>query len=147
MDNTEIVETIMDCLDGKKDSFCKIIRHFQKQIFRFCYHFVGTHQDAEDAATDIFLKVYNSLNSFNTNNQFSSWMYRIAYNHLIDLTRKKKREINYLISANPGKTEHNESANPSEIFFKNLEEKKLRKVLEALPFKYRTALMLKYYQP
>lgn len=47
--------------------------------------------DAEDAAQEIFIKAYQSLNRFRGASPFSTWLYRIAANHCRDLLRKKSR--------------------------------------------------------
>lgn len=146
MNNLDIDSTIKECLNGHKESYCKIIRQFQKQIYSFCYQFTKTPQDAEDATTEIFIKVFNSLPSFNTGNQFSSWLYRIAYNYLVDQSRRKTRELKYLNSLTLNEDECTETQNPSTIFFKNNEAKNIKKIIDTLPLKYRTVLMLKYYQ-
>ena len=47
---------------------------------------------AEDAAQEVFLKAYQSLGHFQMKASFSTWLYRIASNHCLDLLRKKSRE-------------------------------------------------------
>jgi RNA polymerase sigma-70 factor (ECF subfamily) len=48
--------------------------------------------EAEDAAQDSFVKAYESLEDFKGGSSFSTWVCRIAYNHCLDLLRRKSRQ-------------------------------------------------------
>jgi RNA polymerase sigma factor (sigma-70 family) len=47
--------------------------------------------DAEDAAQDIFLKTYRRLKEFRFESSFSTWLYRVAYHHCLDLLKARSR--------------------------------------------------------
>ncbi|MFQ6082420.1 MAG: RNA polymerase sigma factor [Candidatus Aminicenantia bacterium] len=145
MNEAEIISIIKECLNGKKECFGQIISHFQKQIFNLCLHLLGTPQDAEDATMEIFIKVYNSLPSFKTSYKFSTWIFKIAVNHLNDILRKRKREEKYLFTEFSNRKNRAELRSPENVFFRKSEERELKKALKSIPIKYQTALMLKYY--
>ncbi len=146
MNNQEIIAFVSQCLKGNKDSYNSIVRCFQKKIYELCYHFLGTPQDAEDAAIEVFIKAYRSLGDFNPQYAFSTWLFRIAVNHSISILRRQKHAREYLPSeaANPGT--FTETRAPDRIFFEESQQKALEDALDSLPLKYRTALMLKYQQ-
>lgn len=146
MDEAEVIAAIGECLQGNNEAFTKIIHFFQGKIYNICFHFTGTSQDAEDAAAEVFIKTYHSLNSFNTQYKFSTWIFKITVNHCIGIARKKKREQNYLLSQFPDqKAEQADKETPAALFFKELEKERVREVLRSIPLKYQAALMLKYY--
>jgi len=63
-------------------------------IFRFIYFRVKNHQEAEDLTQTVFLKAWKSIGKYKKqNNPFSSWLYAIARNTIIDYWKKKK-ELN-----------------------------------------------------
>jgi len=71
-------------------NFAKIVEKYQGRVIRLCASIVG-ESNAEDAAQEIFIKVYESLDEFKDRSAFSTWLYRIVYNHALDLLRKEKR--------------------------------------------------------
>jgi RNA polymerase sigma-70 factor (ECF subfamily) len=63
-------------------------------IFRFIYFRVKNHQEAEDLTQTVFLKAWKGIGKYKKqNNPFSSWLYTIARNTIIDYWKKKK-ELN-----------------------------------------------------
>jgi len=145
MNDKEIEFCICECLDGKRESFSRIIDFFQKSIYNFCYNILHTSQDAEDAVLEIFLKVYKSLPAFKIQYKFSTWLYKIAFNHLIEIIRKKKREKKYLESEFASRENTIESKTPPVVFFEKLEKKRITEMIHSLPIEYKTALILRYF--
>lgn len=69
-----------------------MVRAHQARILRLCASLLGDAAPAEDAAQEIFFKAYQALPSFRGRSAFSTWLYRIAANHCLDLLRKRRRE-------------------------------------------------------
>lgn len=86
--DSAIIERV---LSGDPRSFEAIVKKYQERVLRLCISMVGESQ-AEDAAQEIFIKVYESLDRFRKESSFSTWIYRIASNHCLNLLSKKKRE-------------------------------------------------------
>lgn len=137
---------VNECLAGKRESYSSIIRSFQDKIFDLCFHFLGTPQDAEDAATEVFIKAYRKLKGYNPQYAFSTWLFKIAVNHCIGLLRRQKREKEYLESEHSNPAKVIEANSPEMIFLKDNQQTALESAVNSLPVKYRTALMLKYQQ-
>lgn len=146
MKNTEITLLVNECLAGKRGSYNTIIRSFQDKIFDLCFHFLGTSQDAEDAATEVFIKAYRKLKGYNPQYAFSTWLFKIAVNYCIGLLRRQKREKEYLESEHSNPANGIETNSPEMIFLKDNQQTALENAVSSLPVKYRTALMLKYQQ-
>ena len=49
-----------------------------------------TREDAEDATTEIFMKVRQKLGTFDSSRPFTSWLYKVASNHCWDLLRRRR---------------------------------------------------------
>lgn len=142
----EINAVIDRCLDGDNRAFENIVRRFQGPVYHTCLHFAHTPQDAEDAAADVFIKAFRSLTTFDPQYKFSTWLFKIAVNHCIQVARKKKRETDYLhrhFSENRDQADHE---TPAVLLFRSAEKSRVKEALLSIPLKYQAALMLKYYQ-
>ncbi|MBD8346499.1 sigma-70 family RNA polymerase sigma factor [Dysgonomonas sp. GY617] len=79
--------------DGDTNAFVHIVRRYQRMVFTIVSKIVTNTQDAEDITQEIFIKIYQSLSKFRGDSEFSTWLYRIAYNTAITEVRKTKREF------------------------------------------------------
>lgn len=82
---------IRQVLEGDRDAYAILVRKYSARVLSLCYSLIGS-KNAEDAAQEIFLKVYQSLKRFRGDASFSTWLYRIAYNYCLDLLKKEKRQ-------------------------------------------------------
>lgn len=83
---------------GDTDAYTYIITHFQRKIYLYGYYLLGSRQEAEDAAQDIFIKGLTSISRFTPTVSFSAWLYKIAHHHCIDLLKKRKKSWNFFMS-------------------------------------------------
>lgn len=82
---------IRKVLDGDLSAFEGIVVRHQDKVLRLCHSMLGP-AEAEDAAQDVFIKAFESLNQFKGESAFSTWLYRVAANHCLNLLAKRKRE-------------------------------------------------------
>ena len=83
-------EVIQSILQGNGDKYAVIVERYQTRLYRTAYYYTRNVEDAMDLTQEIFIKAYNSLARFKRGSAFSTWLYRIAVNHCIDWSRKKK---------------------------------------------------------
>jgi len=128
-----------------RDCFVYLIERYEKKLLRYIMRISGLRkEDAEDILQDVFLKVYQNLNDFDSDLKFSSWIYRIAHNQTISNHRKLK--------SRPQEISIDESAFNN--FASNLDLEKdvdrvvLKKTVGAILMKmddkYREALVLRF---
>jgi RNA polymerase sigma factor (sigma-70 family) len=86
-------ETIGRVLSGDVAAYASLVEKHKNLVFSIVLKIVNSREDAEEIAQDVFLKVYQSLNTFERKSKFSTWLYRVAYNAAISKTRKKKVEM------------------------------------------------------
>ena len=80
----ELLNLIQKATAGDKSSLETVILNIQDLVFNLSLRMLGTFPDAEDASQDILLKVMTHLSSFKGESSFSTWVFRIAVNHLKD---------------------------------------------------------------
>jgi len=83
-------ELVRRTLRGDKGAFEMIVRRYQQPLVNYIGRMVRERDLALDFSQEIFLKVYASLRSYRPQYKFSTWLYKIASNFLIDYFRKKK---------------------------------------------------------
>ncbi|MEC0255612.1 RNA polymerase sigma factor [Paenibacillus lautus] len=75
---------------GEVDGFEPIVETYKKQIYIYCCRMLGCKQDAQDAVQDVFIKAFTKLHTYEAKVSFSSWLYKIAYHHCLNLLRKRQ---------------------------------------------------------
>lgn len=75
---------------GDRQAFEMIVRKYQQPLFNYMGRMVSERQLALDFTQDVFLKAFASLASFRPQYKFSTWLFKIASNHVIDFWRKRK---------------------------------------------------------
>ena len=84
------IEIIRSVVRGDAEAYAVIVRRYQDRVLRLCFSILGG-MDAEDAAQEVFLKAYDSLDRFRMEASFSTWLYAIAYRHCLNLLDKRNR--------------------------------------------------------
>ena len=80
---------------GEADSFGYLYDHYLPQIYRYVYLKVGSKQEAEDLTHEVFLSAWQGLEDYRPKGfPFSSWLYQIAHNRVIDHYRTRKQHSN-----------------------------------------------------
>ena len=90
-DRSEDTELLRRVLDGDGTAYRGLVEKYQTRIYQVVYGIVRNTEDARDITQDAFVKAYKGLPKFRLESSFYTWIYRIAYNLAIDLTRKQKR--------------------------------------------------------
>jgi len=79
---------------GDKEKFGILYDRYIKKIYDFVYFKTSHKETAEDLVSIIFSKALEKISTFDSKDKFSSWIYRIARNTVIDYYRTKKQDVN-----------------------------------------------------
>jgi RNA polymerase sigma factor (sigma-70 family) len=86
------MEALVDkALEGDRESLEELIGGIQDSVYGLAIRMLSHPADAEDATQEILVKVVTNLGSFQNESKFTTWVYRIASNHLLT-TRKRRAE-------------------------------------------------------
>ncbi len=83
-ENQELSALIEQATAGDRAALEMVLTGVQDLVFNLSLQMLGTFHDAEDASQDILLKVMTHLSSFKGESSFTTWVFRIAVNHLKD---------------------------------------------------------------
>src|SRR5690349_24476272 len=142
----DVIETLIQrCLQGDQVAWEQIVRQYWRKVFNVAYKFVGKHDEAEDLAQDIFLKIFKSLDTFDRRANFQTWMISISRNLCIDhyrSVRKERQTIARDVDSNDLQPATPERGPYAQAEHQDLRAQ-LRTALEALPLTLRTAVVLR----
>lgn len=145
MGEANLADTIARARAGDAEAWGEIYRQFAAPIFRFCRRALPTREDAEDATTEIFLKVREKLAQYDAQRPFAAWLYRVSANHCWDILRR--RRIRQDLETDGVETMPLEHPDPSQLdqLIADRSGAQVRSALDRLPRRARLALVLRYY--
>ena len=136
-------DLIQNILSGQLPAFEQLVEKYQTMVFTLAFRVLQNHEDAEEVAQDVFVKVFNSLKNFQQKSNFKTWLYRIVYNESINRLRSRKKRIP-LVDLNEKTTLH--LFDPGSINDSSDEIKFIQKAIQNLPETERIILSLYYYE-
>jgi len=81
------------CIAGESAAWEEIVQRYHRRIYNICYRFSGSPDQAQDLTQEVFIKMYGSLKSYDSQRAaFMTWMTTITRNLLVDFFRKTKQE-------------------------------------------------------
>lgn len=131
-----------------------LISKYRRPILYFMYRMVHNQAIAEELAQEVFLRVYRSRHSYRAEARFSTWLYRIASNLVVNYARDTKHERNapnvYLDANDPegGAPPDVADARPSveQDLLQQERARQVRACVMALPERQRMAVLMHKYQ-
>lgn len=118
-----------------------------RHVLQICRRFFRHREDAEDAAAEVFLKLYRVLPQKDHTIPFRPWVSKVAGNHCIDKLRQRNREHSSSIEE-IGLAGWSDLSTPSPLsaVMRKDEDRRVRTELMSLPGKYRIPLVLRFYK-
>lgn len=130
---------------GEKEFFGELVLKHQDFIFNVVKGFVRFEEEARDLTQEVFLKAYENIDKFRGDSKFSTWLYRIAYNHSMNWSeRKAGRETQ--LDDSFAETIPEEPSTADEMFDRELVLSRIKEIIEELPVKYKIVLKLYYFE-
>lgn len=137
----EDLEIVKEVLAGRSDRFRDLVTRYQNLVAGIAWRSGCRRDDVEDVVSEVFFKVYRNLHQFRPEHPFSTWLYKLTSNHLVDRSRRAKKER--------GRTEMPEQVEdhaPGALDEMQVDERQLlvRDALQAIDERYREAIQLVY---
>lgn len=118
-----------------KTSFTAAVERYQDTVYRVALHVLASPQDADDAAQEVFLRLYTAKKPFQSEEHLRRWLLRVTVNYCRDVLRSPWRRRRASLEEVP----------PQPVF-QQLEEEALYQAVMTLPEIYRIVLVLYYYE-
>ncbi|MFI5058917.1 MAG: RNA polymerase sigma factor [Candidatus Acidiferrales bacterium] len=142
---TEPTEAITRAKAGDAEAWGELYRDYAPAIFRFCRRALPTREDAEDATTEIFMKLRDKLVQYDQSRSFSAWLYKMSANHCWDTLRRRKiRQDKETEDVDSVPLEHPDPSQLDRLIEQRTSEE-VRKALDKLGGRARMALAMRYY--
>ncbi len=139
-------EIIGRICDGETRLFDELVRRYQDRVYGMTGRFVGHGADAEDLAQEAFLKAFRGLEGFKGHAKFSTWLYRITFNLCMDWLRRNRKPGRRTASIDAAAEVADGTADLGKCLLAAEERNEVRKAVDRLPERYRTVVILLYYQ-
>jgi RNA polymerase sigma-70 factor (ECF subfamily) len=76
---------------GDEDAFTEIVRRYELPVFNYILRMVGNRPLAEDLTQDVLLRVHQAMGGFSGRCLFTTWLFQIARNRVVDELRAQER--------------------------------------------------------
>ena len=132
---------VREVLDGRTDRFRDLVTRYQNLVAGIAWRSGCRREDVEDVVSEVFLKVYRNLHQYRPDHAFSTWLYKLTANHVVDRSRRMKKER--------GRTEMPEqvedtSAGAEDTMEADERRSLVRKALAAVDERYRQVMHFVY---
>ena len=118
-----------------KTWFCNMVHSYQSDLYRLAFHILKNKEDAEDAVQETLYRAYSSLGTLANPKYFKTWVIRILMNTAFEIQRKRKNNVDITDCAEI-------ASQPEDITTAVM----LEKAINGLDEKYRTIILLYYYE-
>ena len=142
-------DLIASVLDGSDDAFRRLIERYEERMTRLLMRFVRDRFAVEDLLQEVFVKIFRKLHTFNQDSALYTWIYRISVNAATDyLDRQGRRRLRLVEDVTVVERDDREAGHggAAEPLLEEEMRRVIREVLETLPDKYRTILILREYE-
>lgn len=135
-------------------TFDEIYREHAERTLNLLFRFTSREPVARDLLQDVFIKVYENMDSFERRSQIYTWIYRIAVNHAINYMKRERRTVWFsVLDETVGDLLKKESVEmsgvgggsilrPDEVLERSEADEQVRRAVDALPLKYRIPFVL-----
>jgi RNA polymerase sigma-70 factor (ECF subfamily) len=117
----------------------QLVADYHQAVYRYAYRLTGTVADAEDLTQQAFLVAHDKLGQLREDGKARSWLFAILRNHFLKQCRKELPTVAADLQLNIDNI-------PDAGYKSEIDQERLQQVLDELPEKYRTVLVMFYFE-
>ena len=143
---------VRSVLSGDRDRFELLVERYQTRLVNYLYRMVRNLEEAHDLTQEVFIRVYQALDRYDSQYRYSTWLFRVAQNAAIDVIRKRRIQLVPLtrradeggeamvdLELPDGQPSALESLQGREL------DASIRAAIDTLPWEYRELILLRHY--
>src|SRR5580658_10043185 len=97
------LESVIERAQGHDaEALGEIYRLYVRRVFGLCRYMLNSRESAEDATSEVFLKLQHSIESYDSSIPFPKWLLRVAGNQCIDALRRRQRGRRAIVEVEDG---------------------------------------------
>jgi len=134
------------CRAGDLDAFGLVYDEHERHVFRFAYHLLGKHEDADDVKQETFLRAYRAIGNFRGECSLRTWLLRICANLCRDRMKARDRHPEVLydpLVAPDWFTDHSLVVDPHAVAERSQALQIIRRALRGMPVDQREIIVLR----
>jgi RNA polymerase sigma-70 factor (ECF subfamily) len=147
MEGQDLKSVIESARGHDAEALGEIYRRYVRRVFGLCRYMLDSRESAEDATSEVFLKLQRSIESYDGSIPFSRWLLRVAGNQCIDALRHRQRGRQVIVEVDGAAVIETAGSEPSPLgtVLSTEERVRVRDAIARLPENYRMPLVLRYY--
>ncbi|MGD9720450.1 MAG: RNA polymerase sigma factor [Pirellulales bacterium] len=122
-------------------AFVALVERFRQRVWRICFRLLGNEQDANDAAQEVFIRLFTHRGKFAGRSKYATWVHAIAVRTCLTLRRGRGRRQKHEDTASDEQWERQQPTTAAPTSGLNLD---LMQMLDVLDEEDRAMLILKY---
>ena len=92
MTDAETAALVAAAAAGSSEAFTEVVRGHHTLVFRWALAVTDNPDDADDLAQEVWIRVFRGLRGYRRDAKFTTWLYRITYNTVVEHDRKRQRQ-------------------------------------------------------
>src|SRR5262244_540057 len=140
----EVSSLVQRTLGGDTAAFEELIIRYERRVFSLAMKLLGSSDDAQDAAQEVFLRVFKYLHRFDAQKPIEPWLLQVTVNVCRNIGRLRQRCWNtFPVTVEPDLAVAHPSRDPHAGLAEEQQRQMLWKALDTLPHKERLAVILR----
>lgn len=131
--------------ETKREGFRELVRTYSKALYWQIRRIVVNHKDADDILQEVFIKIWQGIESFRGEAKLTTWMYRIAYFESLSHAKRQKRIAENQIEITEDNDFLVDQVAGDPYFDGDRAEKLLQEAIDKLPPKQKQVFVMRYF--
>lgn len=129
---------------NKEAAYTQLLKRHQQKVYYQIKRMVTEHADADDIAQQVWIKVWTKLDGFKMESEFSTWLFRVAYNETLNFLQKQKKQS--IQSQTEDNLDYENAVSGTDHPKSSQIQIALEQAIQQLPEKQRFVFMLRYFE-